>query len=213
MLNKLSNTDYLNALKHYSLNQLRERCPNYYEKWYAWVVTSLREIGIVEEKGHGSNIEISLASPINKFIEEIIVGMEYEKMFFNNINQFEDIKDTIRYNPRNQKIIQEVIKENDFKCFFDKNHITFPSNTKPNYVEGHHIIPISRQDSFEEELDCKENIIALCPNCHKAIHYAINDYKKDLLEYIIDNNEKINKFNISLEDMKENYFNKKIPAE
>lgn len=77
-------------------------------------------------------------------------------------------------------------------------------------MEGHHIIPVSLNDSFSEELDCEENVIALCPNCHKAMHLAQNDYKEDLLSYILENNKKFDKFNLGLEDMKEIYFNKRV---
>lgn len=212
LLNKLSDSNYLYYLKQYSKDQLKEISKNYYEKWNAWVVSSLKKMNIVDEFGTRGNTEISLASPIDEFIEGIIDKMPYENMFFISENQFEDVKDTLRCKPRDQSIIYEVIKESSFKCFIDENHETFPSNTRPNYVEGHHVIPISWQDSFEKELDCKENVIALCPNCHKAIHYATNDYKKELLKIIADKNEGIANFNVSLEDLKEMYLNKKVPA-
>ena len=38
-----------------------------------------------------------------------------------------------------------------------------------------------------------------------------NDYKEELLSYILENNKKFSKFELSLEDMKEIYFNKEIP--
>ena len=212
LLNRLSDTDYLDYIKHSSLKDLKRNSPNFYSKWYAWVVSSLEKLNIVEENGTPRNANISLANPINEFIEDIVSKMQYKDMFFSNEKQFEDVKNTIRCKPRDQNIIYEVIKENDFKCFINENHKTFSSNTRPNYVEGHHVIPISWQDSFDKELDCKENVIALCPNCHKAIHYANNEYKTKLLKYIAENNEKIQEFDIELEDLKELYLNRKIPA-
>jgi len=59
-------------------------------------------------------------------------------------------------------------------------------------------------------LDCEENVIALCPNCHKAIHYATNEYKEHLLKYIIDNDDKLSRFDITLEDLKEFYFTRNV---
>ena len=76
---------------------------------------------------------------------------------------------------------------------------------------GHYIIQLSLNDSFDEELDCKENLIVLCPHCHKAIHYATNECKEELLQTILDHDENFSKFNLSLDDLKEIYFNKKIP--
>ena len=92
------------------------------------------------------------------------------------------------------------------KCFFNENHITFESYNRLNYVEAHHIIPVALNDSFDEELDCEENVIALCPNCHKAIHYAVDEHKEDLLKFIMENDNNLSKFNINLEDLKEFYF-------
>ncbi|HFV4516746.1 TPA: HNH endonuclease, partial [Escherichia coli] len=43
-------------------------------------------------------------------------------------------------------------------------------NSPLNYTEPHHIVPMSKQDYFENSLDVEENIISLCCNCHKQIH-------------------------------------------
>jgi 5-methylcytosine-specific restriction protein A len=54
-------------------------------------------------------------------------------------------------------------------------HISFTSNkSKKNYVEAHHIVPFSQQSVFSNSLDVEENIAALCPNCHRMLHYGAN---------------------------------------
>ena len=40
------------------------------------------------------------------------------------------------------------------------------------YVEPHHLIPISYQDYFDNSLDVEANIVSLCSNCHNEIHYG-----------------------------------------
>ena len=40
------------------------------------------------------------------------------------------------------------------------------------------------QDEFEFSLDVRENIAALCPNCHKKIHLATDDEKKGMIEVL-----------------------------
>ena len=44
--------------------------------------------------------------------------------------------------------------------------------TKNNYVEVHHLIPLSRQDDFKASLDCSENLCCLSPLAHRSIHYG-----------------------------------------
>lgn len=64
------------------------------------------------------------------------------------------------------------IKAN-FKCEIDPMHSTFVSAaTAQHYVEAHHLVPMSAQAGFEKTLDVTENIVSLCPNCHRAIHLA-----------------------------------------
>lgn len=210
LLNKLSDSHYLYYLEHSSLKDLEINSKNYYPKWYAWVVSSLREMNIVEETGSARNLTVELASPIDEFIEGIVDKMHYEEMFFESSKDFSDLKNNIRCKPRNQMVVQFVLEKSGYRCFFNENHITFESYNRPNYVEAHHVIPVALNDSFDEELDCEENVIALCPNCHKAIHYATNEYKENLLEYIIDNDDDLSRFDITLEDLKEFYFTRKV---
>ena len=49
-------------------------------------------------------------------------------------------------------------------------------------MEAHHLIPVSFQSLFEYGIDTMENIISLCPACHKQMHFAHFDGKKELLK-------------------------------
>lgn len=76
----------------------------------------------------------------------------------------------------------KAIKKAAFKCECDKTHLTFISNiTNNNFVEAHHLIPLSKRDEFEFEIDIASNIISLCPNCHRKLHYGKLSEKEDLL--------------------------------
>lgn len=71
----------------------------------------------------------------------------------------------------------------DYKCEVDHSHITFVSPvTDSNFVEPHHLIPMKGQPDFKVSLDIGENIAVLCPNCHKAMHYAGREDKLRLLK-------------------------------
>lgn len=75
--------------------------------------------------------------------------------------------------PRSKKVYINALKLSNYKCEIDYNHNTFmrKKDGKP-YTEPHHIIPLSKQDEFNYDLDIEENIISLCSNCHNQIHYG-----------------------------------------
>lgn len=208
LLNRLSDRQFINSLEQYSLKDLKQKSGQYYDKWYAWVVSSLRELNILEEIGNRSNTYIKLASPINEFIQDIVDNMNYEDMFFHSGEEFADIKNNIRNMQPNPSIMNQILEENDNTCFFNDEHDSFLSYSESGPIEGHYIIPLSLHDSFNENLDCKENLIALCPHCLNAITYATNDFKEVLLKLILEKNKDFAKFNLSLEDLEEIYFNK-----
>lgn len=79
-----------------------------------------------------------------------------------------------------------------FKCEIDNNHQTFISKySNQNFVESHHLIPMKNQNDFKHSIDIISNIIALCPNCHRAIHNA-NKPERDKLLIKLFNNRKTN---------------------
>ena len=71
-------------------------------------------------------------------------------------------------------------------CEIDKNHKTFKTSLFPNFLEGHHLVPISAQRNFPSiNLDCIQNMVALCPNCHSQIHFGTREEKKKVFEKIM----------------------------
>lgn len=69
-----------------------------------------------------------------------------------------------------------------YTCEIDPSHKTFISeSTKLPFMEAHHFIPMKFQPHFKTPLDNFNNIVSLCPNCHRGIHHAITDYKYDLI--------------------------------
>lgn len=51
-------------------------------------------------------------------------------------------------------------------------------------MEGHHAIPMKKQESFDVSLDVYANIICLCPICHRLLHYGEDCDKDNLLNKI-----------------------------
>ena len=93
---------------------------------------------------------------------------------------------SMRY-PASRKIAQEALKEADFRCEFDPSHDTFISGSSGNpYVEGHHLVPLSRHENFKVSLDVHSNVVALCPNCHRKIHHAGNDERNMIIKHLFE---------------------------
>lgn len=75
--------------------------------------------------------------------------------------------------PRHADRKQNALVRAGFCCEIDKNHPTFiRRNSKVNYTETHHLIPLEYSAEFEYTLDTEENIVSLCSNCHNQIHYG-----------------------------------------
>lgn len=74
-----------------------------------------------------------------------------------------------------------------YTCELHPEHKTFlAQSTHKPYMEGHHIIPMAMQASFDHSLDVYANIICLCPICHRKIHLGIKEDRKDMLKEIYD---------------------------
>ncbi|MFA5432519.1 MAG: HNH endonuclease [Candidatus Paceibacterota bacterium] len=80
---------------------------------------------------------------------------------------------------RNQEKAKKSIVLANYKCDLDQSHVSFISKNGKPYMEAHHLVPLSTQDYFDYSLDVDANIVCLCPNCHRKLHYGGN-IKEDL---------------------------------
>lgn len=98
----------------------------------------------------------------------------------------------IKMYPRN---INESIlakKRASWTCEYNQKHVTFNSKSDGNcYVESHHLIPMSYQVIFENSIDFADNIISLCPNCHRQIHLSTDDIKKEMVLQLFEDRKKL----------------------
>ena len=87
----------------------------------------------------------------------------------------------------NTRLAKTVIKRHNYICEIDCLHTSFINSKGKPYMEAHHLIPMSSQKDFlPVNIDREENIICICPNCHRAIHYGSIDEKKDRLSKLYD---------------------------
>ncbi|MDD2445838.1 MAG: HNH endonuclease signature motif containing protein [Clostridia bacterium] len=145
-------------------------------------------------------------------VKEENINIEIAKDAYKNEPRFSDNKQGVKIlkNPIFGKI---AIKQSEYKCNANESHTSFESKkTKRHFMEAHHLIPMNKaKDIFEEQninIDCVENLVSLCPNCHRASHYGSNIVKRELLTNLY--NKKVNEYqniglNISLEELMKMY--------
>lgn len=93
-------------------------------------------------------------------------------------------KDGTRRWPRNSKVAASALQRSKYKCSYDPSHLTFVSNKYVPFVEAHHLVPMSAQEKYVNSLDKVSNIVALCPNCHRMIHFGQNIDKKKMIDLL-----------------------------
>lgn len=122
-------------------------------------------------------------------IEEVL-NADIEDLKVEELNSRKVVKITTNYSgySTEPRLKRYVIEKELYKCQLDKTHRSFITCNDRQYMEGHHIIPMSYQKMKEEiNLDRTDNIICLCPNCHKEIHYGKN--KRQLIKILYDMNK------------------------
>ena len=96
---------------------------------------------------------------------------------------------------RDLKVKQYTLRRAKGKCDLCDQEAPFVTSKNEPYLESHHVITLA-----EGGKDSIVNTVALCPNCHKKMHYA-KDTKKDLnkLKEKLNNYIKFDK-NVSYEE-------------
>lgn len=74
---------------------------------------------------------------------------------------------------RDPDVSAEAMRSADYLCEIDALHESFISRvTGKKFVEAHHLLPMQYQEQFTASLDVPENIVVLCPNCHRLLHHG-----------------------------------------
>ena len=107
-------------------------------------------------------------------------------------------------------ITKTALRVADCKCEGNPLHTTFLTKKNQPYMEGHHLIPCTASNSeycwekFHVNIDCVENIVCLCPTCHRKIHYGNEKEKMEILTLLYGKQIEKLKFvglNISLDEL------------
>ena len=85
-------------------------------------------------------------------------------------------------------VSKNALKQGGYLCEYDPSHETFFTNKGHSFMEGHHLIRCTIKyseefrDKYGKNIDTESNIVSLCPNCHRRIHFGSVHEKKQIIE-------------------------------
>lgn len=111
---------------------------------------------------------------------------------------------------KSQRVSKLSLMNAQFECAYDNTHLTFLTAKGYPYMEGHHLIPCtaSNADRYwrlkKRNIDCVENVICLCPTCHRKIHFGSKPEQEQIIRSLYYKQEqslKKVKLDIGLEEL------------
>jgi 5-methylcytosine-specific restriction protein A len=105
---------------------------------------------------------------------------------------------------KNQSIAKRVLETSNYSCLCDCAHRTFLTERGKPYMEGHHLIPCTVANSqivwekYHSRTDREENIICICPTCHRAIHFGDKPTRRKTIQVLYEK-QKDKLFSVGIE--------------
>ena len=114
-----------------------------------------------------------------KFLQElnkdIIYSNDAEINYLNRPKTSREVvKSVVSKYPRSRTVALRALSRANYLCECDNSHFLFKRrNSEINYTEPHHLVPLSAMKDFPGiNLDCEQNVVSLCSNCHNLLHYG-----------------------------------------
>lgn len=172
---------------------------NIFAKKYSLTMDELiKELGFERKLGRRVDYVLQSRKIIENDLDElnrdIEKALKYEKEFL------ETVERQIYLVSRNMNLVARLKSIYGCKCQLCSEEEWMPIQKEDGnlYSEVHHIIPLAEGKNEEETLDFLDNMIVVCPNHHKMLHYHFGGYRdimqKDGVMYFV--NEKGNKLPI-----------------
>ena len=125
-------------------------------------VTSVIEKYLNEFEGISDNtsvaFEVEVANKVKSKFFSIPIGNQTPSRKKTSVNLFE----------RDSDVKAWLLKNANGNCECCENKAPFISILEVPYLEVHHLVRLA-----DLGLDCVSNAVAVCPNCHRALHYSI----------------------------------------
>lgn len=137
----------------------------------------IEEIEVIEEEQEQFE-EISRGL-IKGYSKKEIEEIEKQVFTYKNKPNKSSKKGRVKTDPKLKATRMELAHYN---CEIDCSHKTFTcASGEHQYLECHHIITLNAQKDFiHTKLDSLFNIIAVCPLCHRKVHYAVKEEKEKI---------------------------------
>lgn len=123
--------------------------------------------------------------------DDLINDYVYQDMSEQNITE-DKIDDTSAANETRIRQISSVLKRMakervnyicELDTLFDCKYFTSKENNK-NYLEIHHLVPREFSNEFEKSIEIIDNYTALCPHCHRLLHFATDREREAALRFL-----------------------------
>lgn len=90
--------------------------------------------------------------------------------------------------PRDPALARRRFQLAGYRCEFNPDHELFVARaSRRPFLEPHHLVPVSLQAQFStQNLDRIDNIFALCPWCHRAVHHAEPRLVSEVITTLLD---------------------------
>lgn len=124
-------------------------------------------------------LENDLLNMFKVYKNLILEASERMEQFFWEANAGENLLEPMVMGDVN--VEYEAKEACGYKCFVDQAHYSFEDNTGHDHVECIFVIPLNYQEEFNEDLDCVENIVCLCPMCYSKFFYAKDSEREQMM--------------------------------
>lgn len=146
---------------------------------------SLYEVGNIVSKFYSSN-NLPSDEDLQKDLKNIL--LIYQQIYINgntHLNNSDDVQDELDFKDfenlnkfrfhksieRNYKLSKKVKEIQGYICkACDVDLQSIYGVIGKNYIEAHHLVPISKLIGEKVELNARKDFTVLCANCHRMIH-------------------------------------------
>jgi hypothetical protein len=205
-------------MKDYVKNKIKSETNNNSSLWVYFdnILTAYFERKLVIQQDHDKKRYIfrrSQTEILNKVFSSIfgITSLDEEQIEPVKVGELK--LNTYERLLRNNSLREEVLKRSNYTCELCKKTNTFQDKENKWYFEAHHIIPfnINNQKSFSISLDHMSNLVCLCPECHRKVHFSELKEQIQSLEMLLNKKPLLKKY-YQIKDSKQlmNFYNKEV---
>lgn len=177
----LTNDKFIINLKDYSISMFRSQ--RFYKGTYPEldqkIMHYIESLSSVETEPDDVLFQQALQKPLNGSISKMQRNASNQPEFSEEGNG-KQVKKKV-------SVSKAALLLANHLCEASPSHNTFMNSSGVPYMEGHHLIPCTPSNAvrywkkYGVNIDCVENIICLCPTCHRLLHYGNKEDKDALL--------------------------------